>query len=339
MKTSDYDYNLPPERIAQVPVEPRHSSRLLVYSRDSKKIENSVFWQLEQYLKPGDLLVVNQTKVIPARIHAVKPSGGRVEILLLKRLDSLTWETLVGGKRMKNGLRLQVEKGPQAEILEEIGGSRRIIRFNEPVEHYLEKAGEMPLPPYIHTRLEDPDRYQTVYARVEGSAAAPTAGLHFTPELMATLLQRGFDFAEVTLHVGLDTFAPVTEDDPVEHAIHTEWCELNYKAMVKINQTRKNGGRIVAVGTTTVRTLETAARNAQAGETVAEFCGPTDLFILPGFSFKAVDILITNFHLPRSTLLMLVSAFAGREEILAVYEAAIQQKYRFYSFGDAMLIL
>jgi len=338
MKTSDFDYTLPPERIAQVPAEPRHSSRLLVYSRQSKKIEHSFFWQLEMFLKPGDLLVVNQTKVIPARIHAQKPTGGRVELLLLKKIDPMTWEALVGGSRIKAGLNLGMENGPAATILEDREGSRRIVRFEEPIEPYLDGFGEMPLPPYIHTRLEDPDRYQTVYARVSGSAAAPTAGLHFTPELMATLLQKGFEFAEVTLHVGLDTFAPVNEDNPQTHQIHSEWCEVNQKAVKKINSTKKNGGRIVAVGTTSVRTLETAARDAKEEDTVAEYCGPTDLFILPGYEFKSLDALITNFHLPKSTLLMLVSAFTGREEILRVYQDAIRNNYRFYSFGDAMLI-
>ncbi len=338
MKTSDFDYTLPPERIAQVPLEPRHSSRLLVYTRGSKQIEHSFFWHLERFLKPGDLLVLNQTKVIPARIHALKPTGGRVELLLLKRIDLVTWEVLVGGKRMKTGLSLLVEKGPSASIIEELEGSRRLIRFSEPIEPTLEKTGEMPLPPYIHTPLQDPDRYQTVYARVSGSAAAPTAGLHFTPELMAMLLQRGIEFTEVTLHVGLDTFAPVTEENPETHKIHSEWCEITPKAVDKINTTKKNGGRIIAVGTTSVRTLESAARVAKEGETVAEFCGPTDLLILPGFEFKAVDVLITNFHLPKSTLLMLVSAFTGREEILRVYQEAIRNNYRFYSFGDAMLI-
>jgi S-adenosylmethionine:tRNA ribosyltransferase-isomerase len=339
MRTSDFDYFLPAERIAQVPVEPRHSSRLLVYSRQTKSIEHSVFWHLERHLQPGDLLVVNQTRVIPARIHALKPTGGRVEILLLKKLDDLTWETMVGGKRIKNGIVLKLEEGPEAEIIEHLEGSRRVIRFSETLEPYLERKGEMPLPPYIHSHLEDPDRYQTVYARVSGSAAAPTAGLHFTPELMSSMLQKGFDFAEVTLHVGLDTFAPVTEEDPQTHAIHTEWCEVNLKAAGKINAAKKSGGRIVAVGTTTVRTLESAARVAKEGDVVGEFSGPTNLFILPGFDFKAVEAMITNFHLPKSTLLMLVSAFAGSEEMLRVYQEAIQEKYRFYSFGDAMLIL
>jgi len=339
MLTSDFDYELPVERIAQVPVEPRHSSRLLVYSRKTKEIEHSVFWHLERFLNPGDLLVVNQTRVIPARIHAMKPTCGKVEILLLKKRDDLSWETLVGGKRIQAGMTLTLDGGPGVEIVESLEGSRRIIRFTEPIESYLEYKGEMPLPPYIHTQLENPDRYQTVYARISGSAAAPTAGLHFTPELMAALLQKGFDFAEVTLHVGLDTFAPVNEDDPQTHTIHTEWCEVNRKAASKINTAKKNGGRIVAVGTTTVRTLESAAKAASGDDLIGECSGPTGLFILPGFEFKAVDAMITNFHLPKSTLLMLVSAFAGREEMLRVYQEAIQEKYRFYSFGDAMLIL
>ncbi len=340
MRTSDFDYHLPGDRIAQVPVEPRHSSRLLVYSRQTKSVEHSVFWHLERYLRPGDLLVVNQTRVIPARIHAIKPTGGRVEILLLKKLDELNWETLVGGKRVNPGMILTLEGvGPQVVIMENLEGSRRLVRFEEPVEPYLETKGEMPLPPYIHTHLQDPDRYQTVYARVNGSAAAPTAGLHFTAELMAALLMKGFEFAEVTLHVGLDTFAPVCEVDPRTHVIHTEWCEVNRKAAGKINTAKKSGGRIIAVGTTTVRTLESAARVACEGDLVGEFSGPTDLFILPGFEFKAVDAMITNFHLPKSTLLMLVSAFTGREEILRVYQEAVQERYRFYSFGDAMLLL
>ena len=340
MRTSDFDYHLPGEKIAQVPVEPRHSSRLLVYFRHTKTIEHSVFWLLEQYLKPGDLLVVNQTRVIPARIHAVKPTGGRVEILLLKKLDDLSWESLVGGKRINQGMVMRLEGiGLKATILENLEGSRRIVRFDEPIESFLESKGEMPLPPYIHTQLQDPDRYQTVYARVNGSAAAPTAGLHFTAEMMAALLLKGYEFAEVTLHVGLDTFAPVREEDPRTHAIHTEWCEVNRKAADRINAAKKGGGRIIAVGTTTVRTLESAARVATEGNLVGEFSGPTDLFILPGYEFKAVDAMITNFHLPKSTLLMLVSAFTGREEILRVYQEAIQENYRFYSFGDAMLLV
>ena len=339
MRTSDFDYFLPPEQIAQTPVEPRHSSRLLVLRRGQPDLEHTQFWHLDDHLQAGDLLVINQTRVIPARIFAHKLTGGKVEILLLRRQDELTWEVLVGGKGLVPGKKLQIEGGPQVEITGLLEGSRRLVHFSEPVETYLGQAGQMPLPPYIHTPLQDPERYQTVYARQPGSAAAPTAGLHFTPELMQKLEDKGVQFAEVTLHVGLDTFAPVTEDDPQEHKIHTEWCEVTASAAEKINLAHQAGGKIVAVGTTSVRTLETAARFAGPGQLVGEFAGATDLFILPGYHFQVVEAMITNFHLPRSTLLMLVSAFAGRERILEVYQAAIQAGYRFYSFGDAMLIL
>ena len=339
MRTADFDYHLPPERIAQTPIEPRHASRLLVLHRAADRVEHRTFWDIGDYLRPGDLLVVNQTRVIPARIFARKPTGGRVELLLLKRLDGTTWEALVGGKRVSPGMKLALEGGPQAEILQTMEGSRRLVRFDQPVEPYLEQSGQMPLPPYIHTPLSDPERYQTVYARQPGSAAAPTAGLHFTPELMARLNGSGIQFAEVTLHVGLDTFAPVTEDDPQTHTIHTEWCEVTPAAAAQINAARQKGGRIIAVGTTSVRTLETAARQALPGDAVGACSGATGLYILPGFEFKAVDALVTNFHLPRSTLLMLVSAFASRDQILSVYREAVRREYRFYSFGDAMLIL
>ncbi|MHB0987266.1 MAG: tRNA preQ1(34) S-adenosylmethionine ribosyltransferase-isomerase QueA [Bellilinea sp.] len=338
MKTSDFDYDLPIERIAQTPVEPRHASRLLVLQRDKPQLEHNTFWNVADYLLPGDLLVINQTRVIPARIFAHKSTGGKVELLLLRRVDLTSWEALVGGKKVRAGTRLSLDSGPEAEVVTEMEGSRRLVRFAEPVETYLAAAGQMPLPPYIHERLADPERYQTVYSRESGSAAAPTAGLHFTPELMARLEANGVQFARVTLHVGLDTFAPVTEDDPLEHEIHTEWCELSAETAAQINRTRKQGGRIIAVGTTSVRTLESAARAAAAGDVVGAYSGPTDLFILPGYRFRVVDAMITNFHLPKSTLLMLVSAFAGRERILAAYAEAVRLNYRFFSFGDAMLI-
>jgi S-adenosylmethionine:tRNA ribosyltransferase-isomerase len=338
VKTSDFDYHLPPECIAQTPVEPRHASRLLVLDRQQDRLTHSQFWNIGDFLKPGDLFVINQTRVIPARIFAHKETGGRVEILCLHRIDETTWETLVGGKGLKTGRRLQVEDGPHAEIIETLEGSRRIIRFSEALEPALESHGQMPLPPYIHTPLVDQNRYQTVYARESGSAAAPTAGLHFTPELMDHLEKMGISFAKLTLHVGLDTFAPVTEDEPEEHQIHTEWCELTPATAQLINQTHKAGGRIVAVGTTSVRTLETAARAALPGDVVGPISGPTSLYILPGFHFMAVDAMVTNFHLPHSTLLMLVSAFAGRERMLHTYQTAVREGYRFYSFGDAMLI-
>jgi S-adenosylmethionine:tRNA ribosyltransferase-isomerase len=339
MRTSDFDYPLPLERIAQTPVEPRHNSRLLVLRRDRPELEHSVFFRVGEYLNPGDLLVINRTRVIPARIFAFKPTGGKVELLLLRREDETTWEALVGGKGLSTGKTVSIPNGPSAEVIEVLEGSRRRVRFSQPVEGYLPDIGQMPLPPYIHTHLENQERYQTVYADRPGSAAAPTAGLHFTPELMQKLGEQGIRFAEVTLHVGLDTFAPVTEDDPGEHKIHTEWCELNAETAGQINATRRAGGRIIAVGTTSVRTLESAAQNALPGDAVAPFSGPTSIFILPGYTYRAVDAMITNFHLPKSTLIMLVSAFAGRERILAAYQEAVRLEYRFFSFGDAMLIL
>lgn len=339
MKTSDFDYILPQESIAQTPVEPRHSSRLLVIRREQSELEQSVFWDIGQYLVPGDVLVINQTRVIPARVYGRKITGGKVELLLLKRVDDLTWEALVGGKRILEGRKILLDDDLEAVVLESQDGPRRLIRFSKPVEPYLQKAGQMPLPPYIHERLQDPERYQTVYSKTLGSAAAPTAGLHFTPELMERLRSQGVEFAGVTLHVGLDTFIPVNEEDPEEHKIHTEWCEVTPETAALLNAARKEGRRIIAVGTTSIRTLETAARFASEDETVGAFSGPTDLFILPGYKFRVVDAVITNFHLPRSTLLMLVSAFVGREKILSAYQYAIEAGFRFYSFGDAMLIL
>ena len=337
MKTSKFDYHLPESSIAQTPAEPRDSSRLLVLHRDSGELEHRVFRDVGNYLQAGDLLVLNQTRVIPARIYARKETGGRVEILLLRRRDELTWEALVGGKGLRVGRMLQVEEGPEAKILETLEGSERLIRFSEPIEPYFSKVGNVPLPPYIHEKLSDPERYQTVYAREPGSAAAPTAGLHFTPRLLEELQSKGVKIAYVTLHVGLDTFAPVNEDNPEEHKIHSEWCELSQETADLINQTRRLGGRVIAVGTTSVRTLESAAKVGR--DAIPPYVGSTSLFILPGYQFRVVDAVITNFHLPKSTLLMLVSAFAGREKILETYEIAIREGYRFYSFGDAMLIL
>ncbi len=336
MKTSDFDYDLPASYIAQTPVEPRDSSRLLVLNRNTGEVEHRGFKEIGRFLKPGDLLVVNRTRVIPARIYARKPTGGKVEILLLHREDYLTWECLVGGKGLSAGKDITIEKGPAAEIVELLDGSRRRIRFTEPIEPFFPKVGTVPLPPYIHEPLKDPERYQTVYARDPGSAAAPTAGLHFTSRLMDELKSGGIKFAEVTLHVGLDTFAPVMEGDPEQHQIHTEWCEIPPATVEAITQTHESGGRIIAVGTTSVRTLESAARAGKNG--ILSFSGPTSLFILPGFKFRIVDAMITNFHLPKSTLIMLVSAFAGRDQILMAYEAAKREQYRFYSFGDAMFI-
>lgn len=337
MKTSDFDYHLPESSIAQIPAEPRDSSRLLVLHRDTGDPEHRIFRDVSEYLSAGDLLVLNQTRVIPARIYARKDTGGRVELLLLRRRDPLTWEALVGGKGLRVSKKLRVENGPQVEVMETLEGSERLIKFDEPIEPYFSQVGHVPLPPYIHEKLRDPERYQTVYAREPGSAAAPTAGLHFTPRLLEEVQAKGVKIAYVTLHVGLDTFAPVNEENPEEHTIHTEWCELPQATAELINQTKNSGGRVVAVGTTSVRTLESAAIQNQ--NQVAAFAGPTSLYILPGYQFKVVDVMITNFHLPKSTLLMLVSAFAERERILETYATAIQEGYRFYSFGDAMLIV
>jgi len=340
MKTSDFDYHLPDSAIAQTPAEPRDSSRLLVLHRHSGDVEHRIFRDLSLFLRSGDLLILNRTRVIPARIFAKKETGGRVELLLLRRRDALTWESLVGGKGLRVGKKIQVDDGPQAEILEILEGSERLIRFSEPIEPYFSQVGNIPLPPYIHEKLQDPERYQTVYSRDVGSAAAPTAGLHFTPRLLDELTSKGVQIAYVTLHVGLDTFAPVTEDDPEEHKIHTEWCELPQETADLINKTRQNGGRVIAVGTTSVRTLESAAQQmTDEALQVAAFSSPTSIYILPGYKFKIVDAMITNFHLPKSTLLMLVSAFAGKALIDRAYAEAIRERYRFYSFGDAMVIL
>ncbi len=340
MKTSDFDYHLPETSIAQTPAEPRDSSRLLVLHRDSGDVEHHIFRDLSLLLHPNDLLVLNRTRVIPARIFAKKETGGRVELLLLRRRDELTWEALVGGKGLRVGKNMRVENGPEAEIMEILEGSERLIKFSEPIEPYFSNVGNVPLPPYIHEKLSDPERYQTVYSRDVGSAAAPTAGLHFTPQLLDELKAKGVKIAYVTLHVGLDTFAPVTEDDPEEHKIHTEWCELPQETADLINQTKQIGGRVVAVGTTSVRTLESAGQLiTDHSSLITAFSSSTSIFILPGYQFKVVDAIITNFHLPKSTLIMLVSAFVGREKILSAYELAIREGYRFYSFGDAMFIV
>lgn len=349
MLTSDFDYHLPESFIAQTPTEPRDSSRLLVLHRDPGKIEHCIFRDVTDYLNAGDLLVLNQTRVIPARIFARKETGGRVELLLLRRCEELVWEALVGGKGLRVGKMARVEDGPEVEILKELDGSERLVKFSEPIEPYFSKVGNVPLPPYIHEKLDDPERYQTVYAKDPGSAAAPTAGLHFTPRLLEELQVKGVRIAYVTLHVGLDTFAPVNEENPEEHKIHSEWCELPQETADAINETRGRGGRVIAVGTTSVRTLESAAQltvdegrwtiTDGQSSAVTAFAGPTSLFILPGYQFKIVDVMITNFHLPKSTLLMLVSAFAGRDRILETYAIAMEEGYRFYSFGDAMLIV
>ena len=337
MRTEDFDYALPPDRIAQRPVHPRDHARLLILDRAADKLRHARFDDLPALLRPGDALVVNETRVLPARLRARKAAtGGGVELLLVRRLADQTWEALVGGKGVVPGVRLEVLQGPTATVEVDLGGSRRQIHFDAPIVPELDRLGTMPVPPYIKAPLQDPEEYQTVFARTPGSAAAPTAGLHFTPSLLETLRSAGVLIVQVTLHIGLDTFAPVEADDPRQHVIHTEWCQLTDEAARALTQARRTGGRIVAVGTTSVRALETAAR--QHGGLEA-FEGPTDLFILPGFRFQAVDAIITNFHLPRSTLLMMVSAFGGRERLLHAYQVAIQEGYRFYSFGDAMLIV
>lgn len=350
MRTSDFDYYLPHEFIAQTPLEPRDASRLMVLHRATGRIEHRVFREIGEYLQPGDLLVLNRTRVLHARLFARKPSGGRVELLLLRQRDALTWEALVGGKHVRPGMSLRLEDSEgnnerdttlRAEVLGALNGAERLIRFSQPIEPHLPRLGHVPLPPYIHEPLQDPERYQTVYASEPGSAAAPTAGLHFTPRLLAELQAQGIQIAYVTLHVGLDTFAPVTSENPAEHKMHTEWCCLPEETARAVNRARSEGKRIIAVGTTSVRTLESAARythvNAQ-DSLLLPYSGNTDLYILPGYQFRIVDAIITNFHLPRSTLLMLVSAFAGRETILNAYRVAMQEGYRFYSFGDAMFI-
>ncbi len=339
MKTSDFDYDLPGEYIAQTPIEPRDHSKLLVYDRESGQIVHAQFRDLCQFLDKDDLLVVNETRVIAARIFAKKETEGKVELLLLNKIDPFTWETIVRGKHLVEGCKLAIEDGVSALIVSTSDDFRRTIRFSQPVEEFIEKVGHTPLPPYIHAALSNPDRYQTVYARENGSAAAPTAGLHFTPALFSALNDYGIQIAKVILHVGLDTFAPVREEDADRHVIHTEWCVVPAKTVEMIRQTRQKRKRVVAVGTTTVRALESAAKNASDGQDIAPYEGNTDLFILPGYRYKIVDAMITNFHLPRSTLIMLVSAFVDREKILELYEIAKQEKYRFYSFGDAMLLL
>jgi S-adenosylmethionine:tRNA ribosyltransferase-isomerase len=339
VKTSDFDYELPPECIAQTAVEPRDHSRLVVLSRKDGNMEHRHFYEVGDYLRSGDVLVCNDSRVIPARLVGRKVDGGaKVELLLLRRLERGLWETLARpGRRLKMGTRVELGEGSiiEAQIIEKKETGAVIVSF--PDEEALEKAGAVPLPPYIHTPLTNPERYQTVYAREKGSVAAPTAGLHFTPELMDKLQGKGVRFVFVTLHLGLDSFRPVQVDDPGEHVIHKEYGELTPEVARELNQAKAEGRRVVCVGTSAVRMLEHAARGNEGG--VKPFTGWVDLFIWPGHRFKMVDALITNFHLPRSTLLMLVSAFAGRELILQAYLEAMNLNYRFYSFGDAMLII
>lgn len=340
MKTSDFYYHLPKDFIAQNPAQPRDSSRLLIYNRDSGIISHQKFRDVVGTFKPNDLLVLNHTRVIQARLFGKKiPTGGKIELLLLRELGEGCWQAMVGGKGLKPGVNIQITDGPRAVIEQDLGGPLRLIRVHEPIQPFLNKIGHTPLPPYIHESLKEPELYQTIYARQTGSAAAPTAGLHFTSELLEAIRDKGTKTAEVTLHIGLDTFAPVHEEDPRKHIIHKEWCELPLETASAINTARQMNGRIIAVGTTSVRTLESASLASKSPEVIEPFEGETDLFILPGYSFKVVDCMLTNFHLPESTLLMMVSAFAGRKKILELYEIAKQEGYRFYSFGDAMLLV
>ena len=341
MKTSDFDYVLPEELIAQTPIEPRDHSRLLVYNRADKSVEHLHFYDLPRFLRKGDVLVVNETKVIPARLLGEKEDTGvPVEILLLKRLEKDVWEGLVRpGRRLKLGTFCTFGNGLlRAEIIDnaEDGGRKVRFHYDGVFEEILDQLGQMPLPPYIHEKLEDKNRYQTVYARQEGSAAAPTAGLHFTPELLDKIRAMGVEIIPVLLHVGLGTFRPVKVEDLSEHHMHVEHYEVSPEAAEKINAARAAGGRCICVGTTSVRTLESASGEDNL---VRAEGGDTGIFITPGYTFHAVDALITNFHLPQSTLLMLISALMGREEALRVYEEAVNEKYRFFSFGDAMMIL
>lgn len=339
MKLSDFMYDLPEERIAQTPVEPRDHSRLMVIHRDTDEIEHRHFYDVIDYLNPGDVLVVNDTRVIPARLYGERPTGGACEVLLLKQLAPKRWETLVKpGKKLKPGAEIVFGDGRlRGRVLETTDVGGRIVEFEceGTFEAALDALGEMPLPPYIHEQLEDRERYQTVYARHEGSAAAPTAGLHFTPELLDRIREKGIDVVPVLLHVGLGTFRPVKVENIGEHQMHSEHFEVTEDAARRVNAARERGGRVIAVGTTSVRTLESAAEN---GKLVAKR-GETSIFIRPGYRYQMVDALITNFHLPGSTLMMLVSALYDREKILSAYETAVKENYRFFSFGDAMLIL
>lgn len=340
LKKSDFYFELPQELIAQDPLEDRSSSRLLVLDKESGQVSHHVFREVADYLHPGDCLVLNNTKVIPARLLGRREgTGAHVEVLLLKRKEADVWETLVKpGKKCKPGTRLVFGDGMlRAEVLETVEEGNRLIRFlYEGIwEEVLDRLGEMPLPPYITHRLQDKNRYQTVYAKYEGSAAAPTAGLHFTQELLAEIEKKGVRIAYVTLHVGLGTFRPVKEENVLEHHMHSEFYQVSPEAAECINDTKRKGGRVVCVGTTSCRTVESAADEngvVQAGS------GDTEIFIYPGYRFKVLDALITNFHLPESTLVMLVSALAGREHVLSAYQEAIRERYRFFSFGDAMLI-
>lgn len=341
MKTSDFYYDLPEELIAQDPLEDRTASRLLVLDRKTGAVKHKIFSDVIDYLNKGDCLVINNTRVIPARLIGEKEgTGGKVEVLLLKRRANDVWETLVKpGKKLKPGAKITFGDGRlRAEVLEVVEEGNRLVKFYYEgiFEEILDSLGEMPLPPYITHKLEDKEMYQTVYAKFDGSAAAPTAGLHFTKELLNKIEEKGIKIASITLHVGLGTFRPVKVDDVNNHHMHTEWYEVNAEAADIINETKRNGGRVICVGTTSCRTIESVAD--ENGYMKAK-TGETDIFIYPGYKFKVMDGLITNFHLPESTLVMLVSAFAGKENVLAAYETAVKERYRFFSFGDAMILI
>ena len=339
MKLSDFMYDLPEERIAQTPVEPRDHSRLMVLHRDTGAIEHKHFYDIVDYLNPGDCLVINETKVIPARLYGVRPTGGACEVLLLIDRGKKTWECLVRpGKKLRKGAKIIFGDGQlTAEVTEVLEDGNRLVRFDYEgiFLEILERLGRMPLPPYIKEELQDQERYQTVYSKVSGSAAAPTAGLHFTPELLKQIEDMGVKLAYVTLHVGLGTFRPVKVDDVEHHDMHSEYCIIPPETAQSINETKQNGGRVICVGTTSCRTVESYANE---DGTVRADGGWTKIFIYPGYRFRVLDGLVTNFHLPESTLIMLVSALAGKENVLHAYEEAVKEKYRFFSFGDAMLI-
>lgn len=341
LKKSDFYFELPEELIAQDPLEDRSASRLLVLDKETGRTQHHVFKEVIDYLRPGDCLVLNNTKVLPARLMGVKAdTGAAIEVLLLKRKEKDVWETLVKpGKKAKPGTRLVFGDGSlQAEVLEIVEEGNRLIQFTYEgiFEQILDRLGEMPLPPYITHKLEDKNRYQTVYAKYEGSAAAPTAGLHFTDELLNKIVEKGVETAYVTLHVGLGTFRPVKAENLSQHHMHSEYYEVTKEAADKMNHAKASGGRIICVGTTSCRTVESAA---DENGVVQPGCGNTEIFIYPGYQFKVLDCLITNFHLPESTLVMLVSALAGREQVLAAYQEAIEERYRFFSFGDAMFVM
>ncbi|MGN0142237.1 MAG: tRNA preQ1(34) S-adenosylmethionine ribosyltransferase-isomerase QueA [Roseburia sp.] len=340
MDVKDFYYELPKELIAQDPLADRSGSRLMLLDKNTGEVQHKIFRDIVDYLNPGDCLVINNTKVIPARLYGVKEgTEAKIELLLLKRRENDIWETLVKpGKKCKPGTRISFGEGLlTGEIIDVVEEGNRLIQFHYDgiFEEILDQLGQMPLPPYITHQLEDKNRYQTVYAKYDGSAAAPTAGLHFTPELLAQIKDKGVDIAEVTLHVGLGTFRPVKETDVLKHHMHSEFYRIEQEQADKINRAKQSGHRVIAVGTTSTRTMESAADE----QGMLKACsGWTDIFIYPGYQFKVIDALITNFHLPESTLVMLVSALAGREHVLAAYETAVKEKYRFFSFGDAMFI-